>query len=163
MKRVLFYLSALIVLGACSNNTKEVKEEKNVIHLAEAIANPVKMNLSEIVDSIKFVPISSKEHFIKDAILIDYVKPYLVAYPGCVYNMQGEFVGYVGKFGQGPGEESSNNLRIIYDENKKLFYSRGDKIIQYHHDGKFTGSALRSNTPLPTTARALRLSIRATS
>ena len=88
MKRVLFYLSALIVLGACSNNTKEVKEEKNVIHLAEAMANPVKMNLSEIVDSIKFVPISSKEHFIKDAILIDYVKPYLVAYPGCVYNMQ---------------------------------------------------------------------------
>ena len=155
MKRVLFYLSALIVLGACSNNTKEVKEEKNVIHLAEAIANPVKMNLSEIVDSIKFVPISSKEHFIKDAILIDYVKPYLVAYPGCVYNMQGEFVGYVGKFGQGPGEESSNNLRIIYDENKKLFYSRGDKIIQYHHDGKFTGKEIRvtyrnkEGSPLP--------------
>ena len=84
MKRVLFYLSALIVLGACSNNTKEVKEERNVIHLAEAIENPVKMNLSEIVDSIVFVPISSKEEFIRDPQFMSYSKPYLMVYPRCV-------------------------------------------------------------------------------
>ena len=60
-------MSFLIIFNACSNGTKEVVEEKNVIHLAEAIANPVKMNLSEIVDSIVYVPISSKDRFIKGA------------------------------------------------------------------------------------------------
>ena len=55
MKKISYYLSFLIIFNACSNGTKDVKEEKNVIHLAEAIENPVKMNLSEIVDSIKLI------------------------------------------------------------------------------------------------------------
>ena len=64
MKKIICAITTLLLFSACG--TKEVKEEKNVIHLAEAIANPVKMNLSEIVDSIAFVPISSKEAFIRD-------------------------------------------------------------------------------------------------
>ena len=156
MKRVLFYLSALIVLGACSNNTKEVKEEKNVIHLAEAMANPVKMNLSEIVDSIKFVPISSKEHYIRDPKLIFYSKPYIIAFPGCIYNMQGEFVGGVGSVGHGPGEEVGTSFYLTYyDDNKDLFYTMGDKIIQFDKNRKFTGKEVRiayrnkDGNPLP--------------
>ena len=144
MKRVLFYLSALIVLGACSNNTKEVKEEKNVIHLAEAIANPVKMNLSEIVDSVKFVPISSKEYFIRGPQLLTYSKPYLMAYPGVIYNMQGECVGSVGSVGDGPGQEvGSSYFHTYYDESKELFYTKGDKIIQFDKNRKFTGKEIR--------------------
>ena len=156
MKRVLFYLSALIVLGACSNNTKEVKEEKNVIHLAEAMANPVKMNLSEIVDSVKFVPISSKEYFIRSPQLLTYSKPYLMAYPGVIYNIQGECVGSVGSVGDGPGQEvGSSYFHTYYDENKELFYTKGDKIIQFDKNRKFTGKEIRiayrnkDGNPLP--------------
>jgi len=136
MKRVLFYLSALIVLGACSNNTKEVKEEKNVIHLAEAIENPVKLNLSEIVDSIVFVPISSKEAFIRDPQLISYSKPYLMVYPGSIFNMQGQFVGSIGSIGQGPGEEC--NI-----DGYNNFYTIGYKIIQFDKERKFTGKEVQ--------------------
>ena len=144
MKRVLFYLSALIVLGACSTDTKEVKEEKNVIHLAEAMANPVKMNLSEIVDSVKFVPISSKEYFIRGPQLLTYSKPYLMAYPGVIYNMQGECVGGVGSVGDGPGQEvGSSYFHTYYDESKELFYTKGDKIIQFDKNRKFTGKEIR--------------------
>ena len=168
MKRVLFYLSALIVLGACSNNTKEVKEEKNVIHLAEAMANPVKMNLSEIVDSIKFVPISSKEHFIRDRNLIFYSKPYLVAFPGCIYNIQGDFVGYIGSLGGGPGEECNGwGFSVLYDEDKDLFYTKGDKVIQFDRNRKFTGKEVRityrnkDKSPLPSGLRSPYAFIRA--
>ena len=57
MKAMYVSLVAMtIALAACSTSTKEIEEEKNVIHLAEAIENPVKMNLSEIVDSIVFIP-----------------------------------------------------------------------------------------------------------
>ena len=154
MKKIICAITTLLLFSACG--TKEVKEEKNVIHLAEAIANPVKMNLSEIVDSIKFVPISSKEHFIRNAKLISYSKPYLIAFPGCIYNMQGEFVGYVGSMGQGPGEEVGNSyFSTYYDENKELFYTKGDKIIQYDKNRKFTGKEVRiayrnkEGNPLP--------------
>ena len=44
MKKILFYLFVLLVFNACSTSTEKVVKEKNVIHLAEAIANPVKMN-----------------------------------------------------------------------------------------------------------------------
>ena len=124
MKSRIYYLCILFAFNACTTSTKEAKEvneEKNVIHLTEAIANPVKMNLSEIVDSVKFVPISSKEHLIRGSKMIDYSKPYLMVYPGCIYNMQGEFVGNVGAMGQGPGEESGYGYSVYYDENKKSY------------------------------------------
>ena len=146
MKSKIYYLCILFAFNACTTSTKEAKEvngEKNVIHLTEAIANPVKMNLSEIVDSVKFVPISSKEHLIRGAKMIGYSKPYLMVYPGCIYNMQGEFVGSVGAMGQGPGEECGYGYSVYYDENKKLFYTKGDKIIQFDKNRKFTGKEVR--------------------
>ena len=143
MKKILYYLSFLIIFSACSNGTKEVVEEKNVIHLAEAIANPVKMNLSEIVDSIVYVPISSKDRFIKGAEFIFYSKPYLMIFPGSIFNMQGQFVGPIGSMGQGPGEEDGYSYFIHYDENKNLFYTTGDKVIQFDKDRKFTGKEVR--------------------
>ena len=156
MKNVFYYLSILLVFNACSTSFEKVVEEKNVIHLAEAIENPVKMNLSEIVDSIKFVPISSKEHYIRDPKLIFYSKPYIIAFPGCIYNMQGEFVGGVGSVGHGPGEEVGTSFYLTYyDDNKDLFYTMGDKIIQFDKNRKFTGKEVRiayrnkDGNPLP--------------
>ena len=143
MKKIICAITTLLLFSACG--TKEVKEEKNVIHLAEAIANPVKMNLSEIVDSIKFVPISSKEgRFIKGSEMISYSKPYLMVYPGCVFDLQGQFVGPVGSIGQGPGEESNaDGYGIFYDEQKGLFYTISDKVIQFDKNRKFTGKEVR--------------------
>ena len=113
MKHFLYYLSILLIFISCSTSTKKVIEEKNVIHLKEAIANPVKMNLSEIMDSVAFIPISSKENFIRDPKLIFYSKPYLMVFPGCIYNMNGEFIGNIGAVGQGPGEECGNWLYTV--------------------------------------------------
>lgn len=144
MKKVFYYLSILLVFNACSTSTEKVVEEKNVIHLAEAIENPVKMNLSEIVDSIVFVPISSKEEFIRDSQLMSYSKPYLMVYPGCVFNMKGEFVGYLGSIGQGPGEEcNADGYSNYYDEQQNKFYTKGYKIIQFDEDRKFTGKEVQ--------------------
>ena len=144
MKKILYYLSFLIIFNACSTSTEKVVEEKNVIHLAEAIANPVKMNLSEIVDSIVYVPISSKEAFIRDPQLISYSKPYLMVYPGAIFNMQGQFVGHIGSVGQGPGEECNiDGYSNYYDELQNKFYTIGYKIIQFDENRKFTGKEVQ--------------------
>ena len=156
MKKILYYLSFLIIFNACSTSTEKVVDEKNVIHLAEAIANPVKMNLSEIVDSIVYVPISSKDRFIKGPEFIQYSKPYLMVYPGSIFDMQGEFVGSIGSIGQGPGEESNiDGYGVYYDEQKDLFYTISDKVIQFDNKRKFTGKEVRivyrdkNNSKLP--------------
>ena len=144
MKKVFYYLSILLVFNACSTSTEKVVEEKNVIHLAEAIDNPVKINLSEIVDSIVFVPISSKEAFIRDPQLISYSKPYLMVYPGSIFNMQGQFVGSIGSIGQGPGEECNiDGYNNFYDEQQNNFYTIGYKIIQFDKERKFTGKEVQ--------------------
>ena len=145
MKAMYVSLAAMtIALAACSTSTKEIEEEKNVIHLAEAIENPVKMNLSEIVDSIVFIPISSKEEFIRDPQLMSYSKPYLMVYPRCIFNMKGEFVGYLGSIGQGPGEECNiDGYNNYYDEQQNKFYTKGYKIIQFDENRKFTGKEVQ--------------------
>lgn len=144
MKKISYYLSFLIIFGACSTSTEKVVEEKNVIHMAEAIANPIKMNLSEIVDSIVYVPISSKEAFIRDPQLMSYSKPYLMVYPGAIFNMQGEFVGHIGSVGQGPGEECNiDGYSNYYDELQNKFYTIGYKIIQFDENREFTGKEVQ--------------------
>ena len=145
MKAMYASLAAMtIALAACSTSTKEIEEEKNVIHLADAIENPVKMNLSEIVDSIVFIPISSKEALIRDPQLISYSKPYLMVYPGSIFNMQGQFVGSIGSIGQGPGEECNiDGYNNFYDEQQNNFYTIGYKIIQFDKERKFTGKEVQ--------------------
>lgn len=140
--RISVFLIIVFLLFSCSEQM-QVEKRNNVIYLADAIANPIKMNLSEIVDSLTFIPMDS-EPSIKDRMFIGYSKPYIIVYPASVFNMQGQFLKRIGSLGQGPGEESSSwGYSVYYDEDKDLFYTKGDKIIQFNKNGVFTGTEIR--------------------
>lgn len=140
--RISVFLIIVFLLFSCSEQM-QVEKRNNVIYLADAIANPIKMNLSEIVDSLTFIPMDS-EPSIKDRMFIGYSKPYIIVYPASVFNMQGQFLKRIGSLGQGPGEESNSwGYSVYYDEDKDLFYTKGDKIIQFNKNGVFTGTEIR--------------------
>ena len=89
------------------------------------------MKLSEVVDSIVYVPLETKIYLTNG--LLQYVKPYW-------FDAKGKYVKQIGKLGGGPGEDTSPwGYMVTYDEKRGLFYTQGNKIIQYDRNGKFTG------------------------
>lgn len=97
------------------------------------------MKLSKVVDSIVYVPLETKIYLTNG--LLQYVKPYWCAFPGRLFDAKGKYVKQIGKLGGGPGEDTSPwGYMVTYDEKRGLFYTQGNKIIQYDKNGKFTGA-----------------------
>ena len=155
MKNTLIYLISTCLMCACSTQSEQQEEETNVIRLKEALANPIELKLSEIVDSIAYIPLeTNSECYVRETGTIFYSKPYFVSFPGTIFDAQGNFVTNIGKLGQGPGEETNTwGFFVTYDERKDLFYTMGDKVIQFDNKYKFTGKEVqithRMNDNLP--------------
>lgn len=143
MKKLFICIGIIGLLGSCSS-TPDV-EENNVIHLKEALNHPVEMNLSEVVDSLVYIPLeTTPDCYVKDCYLLTYSSPFWVHFYGTLFDSQGKFAGKVGTMGQGPGEEGNGwGYQTFYDEDKELYYTKGDKLIQFDKDFHFTGKEKR--------------------
>lgn len=146
------YISGILFITflSCTSSTVhnvEKEESSSIIPIGEALKNAKLLNLSEVVDSITYIPIeTSSNHLLK--ILEDglwaYNSPFFIYFGGSVFDKNGQFIRKVGKVGQGPGEEISRwGYSAYYDKKRNLFYTRGDKLIQFDGDGHFTGKEIR--------------------
>lgn len=143
MKNVTLILCTLFLLN-CTNNSQKQNNKKtstidSTIRIGDAIEKALpSMELSEVVDSIVYVPLETKVYLTNG--LLQYVKPYWCAFPGRLFDAKGKYVKQIGKLGGGPGEDTSPwGYMVTYDEKRGLFYTQGNKIIQYDRNGKFTG------------------------
>ena len=143
MKNVTLILCTLFLLN-CTNNSQKQNNKKtstidSTIRIGDAIEKALpSMKLSEVVDSIVYVPLETKIYLTNG--LLQYVKPYWCAFPGRLFDAKGKYVKQIGKLGGGPGEDTSPwGYMVTYDEKRGLFYTQGNKIIQYDRNGKFTG------------------------
>ncbi len=137
----------ILALSGCTNQSKKQSDESeetafvldSTIRIGDAIEKALpSMKLSEVVDSIVYVPLETKIYLTNG--LLQYVKPYWCAYPGHLFDAKGKYVKHIGKNGGGPGEENGPwGYMVTYDEKRGLFYTQGNKIIQYDRNGKFTG------------------------
>ena len=109
MKNTFLLLSIFLFLACSSDNTKkkQTKVIDRTIRIGNAMEYPVSMKLSAFVDSITYVPLETTKSYVKDKMLISYMKPYWVVYPGSLFDKKGQFVANIGALGQGPGEELS--------------------------------------------------------
>ena len=116
---------------------KTNKNDINVIDLTVGFKNIQSVKLSEIADSITFIPFETTRESLmgggqKNMI---FSKPYIF-YSGKYFDWTGKFCGEIIKKGQGPFEEPEGGS-LAYIDNK--FYSRGSKFIEYGINGKPTG------------------------
>ena len=73
MKNTLIYLISTCLMCACSTQSEQQEEETNVIRLKEALANPIELKLSEIVDSIAYIPLeTNSECYVRETGTIFY-------------------------------------------------------------------------------------------
>ena len=149
MKKLTYILLAGI-LFSCSGETKQTAAEEktidNIIRLGDAINQIREVNLSELVDSITYLPLETrKECLLRNTSWFNYSPPYIIC-SRTVFDLNGKFIRIIGSIGQGPGEDPTQYMGSIFM--KGHFYSYGHKLIEYDENGKFTGKEIQllSNT-----------------
>lgn len=138
--RINRFLILVLVLSSCASKGKQ--DEKSLIgqgipliHLGDAVTDMRSVKLSEIADSVIYLPLETGDLLVKDKISPQFSSRYI--YMGrFVFDWTGKAILTVGTLGQGPGEEVY--LHKIVDK-EKSFYSMADKLISYDENGKYNG------------------------
>jgi hypothetical protein len=140
--RLIFcFLSLSILFPACK---REQNSSDNVIHLSKAIDEAMNVKLSEICDSILFLPLETKDTFFLSANASKSMRfssryIYSMGYPDqYVFNWDGSFRCVIGKRGQAPGEDW---IRAVAAKSDAL-YSLGGKLIKYDTEGNYMNREL---------------------
>lgn len=159
MKNIRLYsliIGFLLILISCGNKvnknqTKKIKNDtasysymKNgILHLdlKAAKENAVGINLSEICDSAIYIPLeTTKNNLIEksESILIDGNDLFYMHSLGCYhFNLEGKFLGQIGKVGRGPGELICTNFFVDKADKKIYLYANyKGKLFKYSYSGE---------------------------
>ena len=127
---------------ACSGSGKsttqiECNELSNIIDLTAGFKNVQSVRLSEIADSVTFIPFETTQRSLmgmgqKNILFSSHYIFYYEKY----FDWNGNYLGSIIKKGNGPFEEPEGGTLLFRDNH---FYSKGSKLIEYDITGKPTG------------------------
>lgn len=149
MRTSLLLVCIFFFFGGCTDRKSKTKEDvlqeekvikrDTVIHLVEALdAQPTAFYISEIADSITYLPLETGANcLLSRTIILRFAQDGI--YPGrCLkFGWDGKFVKQIGRVGQGRGEDPNAFAWLL--KSKDLYYTVGNRIIEYDTDGEFTG------------------------
>ena len=137
-----FFLSCTSEKKTAVGGSAEVVEENNkVINIDDAFKDIREIRLSEIADSISFLPLETTQAGLVSNIEYNFnFTPFYIIYYSGIFDWTGKFRGNIVKRGQGPYEEPESGKLIFHNNH---FYSKGSKLIEYDHTGTPTGKTRR--------------------
>ena len=144
--RIMLILGVMILGFMACSNKKTVEPNPvvldNIIHLSTAIKNVrEEMMLSELVDSVSYVPLETKSNCMLGNTQRLTFSPHYIFYSNYCFDWNGRFLFRIGNQGQGACEDIYVHVAdIVYLNNH--FYGNASKIIEYDDRGKCTGKEL---------------------
>ena len=144
--RIMLILGVMILGFMACSNKKTVEPNPvvldNIIHLSTAIKNVrEEMMLSELVDSVSYVPLETKSNCMLGNTQRLTFSPQYIFYSNYCFDWNGRFLFRIGNQGQGACEDIYAHVaEIVYLNNH--FYGNASKIIEYDDRGKCTGKEL---------------------
>ncbi len=149
--KVLFIFIVLFNFGCISKTAQKEKstriQPENAffsISIPESIKKEREVLLSEIADTIEYIPLETSQNSllgsIKDLKMTkDYIFIETWKGPLAQFNRSGKFIRYVGSFGRGPEEYVSIREFSIDEEQKKIYIHSGynRSILVYSFNGDY--------------------------
>lgn len=141
MKKMLFWLIAVVVLTGCGS--KDSTDKLPVLDLTTPNFASDRVEISDEIKSIEYVPLElTDESLIAEildlAVSDDYVFIYSTRQDGILqFDRKGHFVRSVAKTGNGPGETAQIVSLSVDDENRLLCVSEFFSTSFYSFDGEF--------------------------
>lgn len=141
-KNNIFYILTAFIFVSCvgkTSTTTEDAEISNIIDLSSGLKNIQTVRLSEIADSVSFIPFETTQESLQGRVqrnAIRFSERYIY-YNNKYYDWTGKYFGTIGSKGQGPYEEYEGVYNLLFKDN--YFYSKGTKFIEYDINGKPTG------------------------
>ena len=142
MKHNIRYIFIVFLFVNCTGKTPNTNvdtvEISNIIDLSAGLKNAQTVQLSEIADSVTFIPFETIPQSFQNQgqQYITFSIPYIF-YFNKYFDWTGKYLGTIGKRGQGPFEEPEGVHNVLFTDNR--FYSKGSKFIEYDSNGKPTG------------------------
>lgn len=141
-KLIYMKLFAALLFASCSNknsNSTESQRTNTIIHLSDAISNiQDEILLSELADSVTYIPFETNDSCLfGNSIKLSFSSQYIFNLNYC-FHWDGTFKTLIGRRGQGPCEDPSEILYKVLFKNG-LFYTNGQKLIEYDTNGICTG------------------------
>lgn len=141
MKALIFYVSVIFLFIGCAGKTStttDIDEVSNIIDISAGLKNIQTIKLSEIADSVTFIPFETNSLSIQGQgqKSIKFSSNYIFYY-NKYFDWNGKYLGAIGRRGNGPFEEPEGVYNLLFTDNH--FYSKGSKFIEYDISGKPTG------------------------
>jgi hypothetical protein len=129
----------LFLLIGCSGKSDESTSFSNEIDLSLEIRKAKeKINLSDFVDSITFIPLATNPNNLFQKTSDVYLTTDYIFHDNDCFEWNGKFVSRIGRRGQGPCEEPGIYIGLVAYINEH-FYTQGSKLIEYDKNGNCTG------------------------
>jgi len=143
MKHFISLISFLLLVSCTGRtpNSTDIAEISNIIDLDSGLKNMQTVRLSEIADSVTFIPFETSSRRSLFGVSISGIRfsPSYIFNNNAYFDWNGNFCGRIGSRGNGPLEEPEGVYTVFFSDNH--FYSKGGKFIEYDSTGKPTGKA----------------------
>ncbi len=144
MKNILILCCTLFIISCVQQNKNNTNIE--TIRVDKVFSENLSINLSDIVDTAKYIPLETREEFLigtvskvhisKDRI---YILDSWQSKSLFVFNKSGKFLNKVGKLGKGPGEYLQPIDFEVDEINRKIYVLDlvSEKLFEYSFEGEF--------------------------
>lgn len=140
------FIPFLFLLISCTGRTSnkiDTTEISNVIDLDAGLKNVQTVRLSEIADSVTFLPLETNRGSLLRSSTDGYrFSPSYIFWYNAYFDWTGKYGGFIGRRGNGPLEEPQGAYNVVFVDS--CFYSIASKLIEYDK----TGTPTRKVKPL---------------
>ena len=138
-----FFSIFLMFFGCTGKKTASIaveqEQKSNIINLDDAFVDIREVLLSDIADSVSFIPLETKPNSLIIGPGCVFFLSYIYNAPVGYFDWTGKYIGKVIRAGQGTYEEPGNGIYgdVIFKGNR--IYSKSSKLIEYDSTGAPTG------------------------
>ncbi|MDL2265615.1 6-bladed beta-propeller [Parabacteroides sp. OttesenSCG-928-G21] len=137
-----FLLSACLILLSCGQSSSDKTGDIPVIDIIENLGNYEKVPVSQYIAELEYISLETNDNCLfadeNLELLVTSTHIFVRGFRYCyAFDRNGQFLGQIGNYGQGPGEFNYLTGFTIDEKNQALYLETFRTLLKYSWDGVF--------------------------